>query len=119
MVKWSKKHIKKEQIVGEVEEPYAVFEKLLTNFIAKPVREHMFHPTRKWRIDFSYPDKKLAIEIEGGVWSNGGHTRGKGFVEDIEKYNSMTSLGWKLLRFTPQDLRKTETINIIKKCYHL
>jgi len=117
MAKWTRNSIKKKMVVGEIEESYSLFERLLTQEISKPVREFIFHPVRKWRIDFSYPDIKLAIEVEGGVWDNGGHTRGSGFVGDMEKYNSMAELGWRLLRYTPQDLTKSTTIDQIKSCH--
>ena len=32
----------------------------------EPVREYIFHPKRKWRFDFYFPERKLAVEIEGG-----------------------------------------------------
>ena len=41
-----------------------------------PEREVRFHKTRRWRFDFAYPEKLLAIEIHGGVWSKGRHGRG-------------------------------------------
>lgn len=31
------------------------------------VREHRFHPTRRWRFDFAWPDEKVALEVEGGT----------------------------------------------------
>lgn len=66
-----------------------------------PEREVKFHPTRKWRLDYAWPDVRLAVEIEGGVYTNGRHTRGHGFVKDMEKYNALTELGWRLLRYEP------------------
>jgi len=48
----------------------------------------------------------LAIEIEGGIWSRGRHTRGKGYHQDCEKYNEATILGWRILRFTPGELKR-------------
>ena len=69
-----------------------------------PVAEYRFHPTRRWRFDYAYPDALLAIEIEGGAWVRGRHTRGKGFVADLEKYNAATLLGWRLLRYTPGNI---------------
>lgn len=62
--------------------------------------EYRFHPVRRWRFDFAYPQHLLAIEVEGGVWMGGRHTRGRGFELDAEKYNSATIMGWKVLRFT-------------------
>ena len=61
------------------------------------VEEFMFHPTRKWRADFAHLESKLLIEIEGGAYG-GRHTRGKGFVEDLDKYASAWLHGYTVLR---------------------
>jgi very-short-patch-repair endonuclease len=66
------------------------------------IAEHKFHPERKWRFDFAAPKPMVAIEIEGGVWTRGRHSRGAGMVADMRKYNTATALGWKLIRVTPQ-----------------
>ena len=66
-----------------------------------PVSEHKFHATRRWRFDYAWPEKYLAVEIEGGTWVGGRHTRGVGYEKDCEKYNTAVSLGWRVLRFTP------------------
>lgn len=42
----------------------------------------------------------LAVELEGGTWANGRHTRGSGYAEDCDKYNQAALLGWRVLRFT-------------------
>lgn len=83
--------------------------------IEPPEAEYRFHETRKWRFDFAFPRHKVAVEIEGGVWTKGRHTRGSGFVKDMEKYNEATRLGWRILRFTPSDLGKTSTFETIKQ----
>lgn len=83
-----------------------------------PVKEHQFHPIRKWRFDWSWPQHKLALEVEGGVWTQGRHTRPKGFIGDMEKYNSAASMGWRILRVTPKDLLTITTIELIKKSIH-
>lgn len=67
--------------------------------IPAPEREYKFHPKRRWRFDFAWPDYRIAAEIEGGVWSGGRHTRGSGFSKDCEKYNNAVLLGWRVLRF--------------------
>ena len=95
---------------------YELFRRTLQSFTGcKVVSEHKFHETRKWRLDFAIIDLKIGIEIEGGVWSGGAHTRGKGFIEDMEKYNAAGTLGWVILRFTPQDLNKIATFETVKK----
>ena len=89
---------------------------LLTNFTGtKFVKEYKFHPTRKWRFDYANLEKKIAIEVEGGIWTKGRHTRGKGYIGDMEKYNNAVLLGWKVLRFTPEQMKHTETYNMINQ----
>lgn len=63
-----------------------------------PEREVRFHPTRRWKFDFAWPELKIAVEVEGGVWSSGRHTRGAGFIADCEKYNEAARLGWRVFR---------------------
>jgi len=70
-----------------------------------PVAEHRFHPVRKWRFDFAWPDRKVALEVEGGVFVQGRHSRGAGIRADIEKYNTATLLGWRVLRYLPEQLQ--------------
>jgi very-short-patch-repair endonuclease len=79
------------------------------------VKEHLFHPVRKWRFDFAIIDLKIAVEVEGGVFSNGRHTRGSGFIEDCNKYNQATSLGWRLIRVMPSTLMSENTLELIRK----
>jgi very-short-patch-repair endonuclease len=71
---------------------------------------------RKWRFDFAIPEAMLAIEIEGGLWITGRHNRASGFVKDMEKYNTAATLGWRVLKFTPQEIQKDSTYQTIKKC---
>ena len=61
--------------------------------LPEPVAEYRFHATRRWRFDFAYPDLKLAVEIEGGIWRRGRHNRASGFVRDAEKYNEAAIAG--------------------------
>jgi very-short-patch-repair endonuclease len=61
------------------------------------IKEYKFHPTRRWRVDF-WHTSGVAIEIEGGIWTGGRHTRGKGFINDLEKYNALAERGVLLFR---------------------
>ena len=67
-----------------------------------PEREYRFKPPRRYRADFAFPERKLLVEIEGGVYSNGRHVRGKGYSQDCEKYNLAVIDGWDVLRFTSE-----------------
>jgi very-short-patch-repair endonuclease len=81
----------------------------------KLVKEYKFHPKRRWKFDYACPERKIAIEVEGGVWNNGRHTRGKGFIGDIEKYNNASVMGWTLIRVTPDTLLTNETIEFVRQ----
>jgi len=85
------------------------------NKLPEPVREYRFAPDRRWRFDFSWPERKLAVEVEGGVWSGGRHTRGSGYVKDLEKYNRAAVLGWCVLRFDTGAVRDGTAIAAIRE----
>lgn len=79
-------------------------------------REHRFHETRRWRFDFAF-DTKLAVEVEGGVFIGGYHTRGAGFRADCEKYNAAAELGWTVLRYTDREIRNKEAVAQIVRLF--
>ena len=79
-----------------------------------PVAEFRFHPVRRWRLDYAWPDGFVALEVEGGVWSRGRHTRPTGFLKDMEKYNTATALGWAIIRCTPQTILADETLSWLR-----
>jgi hypothetical protein len=73
--------------------------------LPEPVPEYRFHPGRRWRFDYAWPLVKLALEIDGGVWTQGRHTRGAGAIEDQAKLSEAAILGWRVLYAVPDDLR--------------
>ncbi len=81
--------------------------------LPEPVKEYRFCE-RRWRFDFAWPDRKLAVEVEGGVWTSGRHVRGKGYLGDMTKYNRASALGWTMLRFTPDQVRSGVALNEIR-----
>lgn len=76
------------------------------NGLTEPEQEYRFDPARKWRFDFAYPKNKVAIEIEGGIWTRGAHSRGAHFNSDSEKYNRAVILGWRILRYTTNTIER-------------
>lgn len=78
------------------------------------VKEHQFHPNRKWRFDYAFLDNKIALEVEGGVYTSGRHIRPVGFLNDMEKYNAAAMMGWRVLRCTPKTLLTMPTITMIR-----
>ena len=81
-----------------------------------PTPEYRFAPPRRWRNDYAWPDHKLALEVEGGVFTRGRHSRGAGMVKDMEKYNELARLGWRLIRVTPSQLHDLATLALLTDC---
>lgn len=69
-----------------------------------PEPEFRFDPQRRWRFDWAWLPHQVALEIEGGVFTRGRHTRGTGFLRDMEKYNRAVQLGWSVFRCTPSTI---------------
>lgn len=74
--------------------------------LPEPTPEHRFHPVRKWRADYAFlfTTPRVLVEIDGGAWTQGRHTRGAGFIEDQRKLNAAALLGFAVLRYTPDRL---------------
>lgn len=87
---------------------------MLASGLPKPTPEYRFDSVRRWRFDFSWPDHRVALEVEGGIWNGGRHTRGAGFLRDMEKYNAATLQGWRIYRTTPDALLSRETMTMIR-----
>jgi very-short-patch-repair endonuclease len=68
-------------------------------------QEYKFHPKRKWRADFHIVGNNILVEVEGGVWSGGRHTRGNGYIGDMEKYNAAVVMGYQVLRFSTEQVK--------------
>lgn len=104
---------------------YPMFFRLINDNpgIPDPVEEFKFHPKRKWEIDISWPEHKLALEIEGGIYMKDENGNAKGhraiarFLSDMEKYNNLSLLGWSLLRFTTKEMVSCESYDIVREWF--
>jgi very-short-patch-repair endonuclease len=102
--------------------PPSTLEILMANHIRavglpEPVTEFRFHPVRKWRFDFAWPEKMLAIEVNGGTWNAGRHARGKGLSNDAEKGAVAQIMGWMVLSVTSDMVRSGEAIKYVLEAY--
>lgn len=77
--------------------------------------EHLFHSTRKWRFDLALPDHQIALEIEGGIWTQGRHVRGSGYENDMEKYNAAQEIGWRVARATWPHVISGEALQLLRR----
>jgi hypothetical protein len=56
----------------------------------------------------------VAVEVQGGIWTQGRHSRGKGMLADMDKLNNAQILGWKVLYVTPKQLMTSYTIDMLQ-----
>ena len=120
-----KKMVKATRPKGRSKRPKVKGEKVPNEFEAKLARElktlkiefeqeFEFHPKRKWRADFHLVGKKILVEVEGAIWSGGRHTRGKGYLGDMEKYNAATMMGFQVIRFSTDQVKSGHAIQQIE-----
>lgn len=76
--------------------------------------EYRFAPPRLWKFDLAYPDRKLAIEIEGGTWVRGRHITPSGYARDCEKYSIAALLGWTVVRVTSDMVHNKKAIKLVQ-----
>lgn len=80
-----------------------------------PVREYKFGATRGWAFDCAWPDRMIALEVDGATWANGRHTRGSGWLKDQEKLNEAAILGWRVLHVTPEQVNDWSAFGLVER----
>jgi very-short-patch-repair endonuclease len=82
-------------------------------------REYRPIPTRRYRIDFAWPKEKIGVELDGGTWKNGRHSRGKGYDADCEKLALLQLDGWTIFKATETHLKNGMAIEWTKQALGL
>jgi very-short-patch-repair endonuclease len=82
-----------------------------------PKREFRFIPGRMYRADFAWPNEKLLVEAEGGLFSKGKgwHLSIGGYLDDCRKYNLAALFGYRVLRYTAKEINSGAAIDQIKQ----
>lgn len=88
----------------------AMLQQIRGTGIPLPVQEHQFMSTRRWRLDLAWLTDRVAMELHGGIWTQGGHTRGGGFQSNREKMNEAQLLGWTVLEVTPAHIKSGQAL---------
>jgi hypothetical protein len=98
-----------------------VFNAICASWNLPPATPEYQFCERKWAFDFAWrtaPDGRplfVALEIDGGAWSGGRHTRGKGFINDLEKLNAAVVMGWRVIRSTPRQVKSGEIFPVLQE----
>lgn len=81
--------------------------------LPEPVRQHpILNPktNRHWKLDFAWPEEKLAVEIQGGSFVRGGHNTAQGQHSDYERHNALVRMGWRILYFNTIACKHMESV---------
>jgi hypothetical protein len=96
-------------------------------------REYAFAaPRRRWRADFAilevvgwngptkvWRPKRLLVEIDGGGFIGGRHSRGQGVANDAEKQSAAAILGYRVIRATPAQVADGSCLSWIQQALGL
>lgn len=69
---------------------------------------------RDWRFDLAWPAQLLAVEVDGGGFVNGGHSRGAHMESDCAKISTAVSMGWRVMRVTPRQVKNGEALRWVE-----
>lgn len=69
--------------------------------LPQPAWEWGFAHPRRYRFDYCWPESRVAIEIIGGLFVQGAHSRGAHQLSDMEKANLAAERGWMMLYTVP------------------
>jgi len=80
-----------------------------------PEREGRLIPGRRFRCDLYWPANRLVVEVDGGTFVQGRHSRGAGQAADAEKGNLLVLLGWRVLHVTTPHVRTGQAARWIEQ----
>lgn len=86
--------------------------------LPEPTRQYLWaRPERMYRSDFAYPNDRVLLEVQGGIWAAnpGRHNRGAGYEQDCERSNLAALLGWRLLAFTERLIKDGTAVETIRR----
>jgi very-short-patch-repair endonuclease len=85
--------------------------------LPEPEREAQLVPGRKFKVDFYWPAHHLVVEVEGGIYggAGGAHSRPANIIRDIEKYNALALLGYKVLRVHSEMVRDGRALTLVER----
>jgi hypothetical protein len=83
--------------------------------------QYRFASPRRWRFDRAWPERKISLELEGGVYRKGGgwHQSIQRYTADAEKYSTAAVMGWVVVRCTGAQVRDGTMVRLLKQAFGL
>lgn len=70
---------------------------------------------RLWRFDLAWPAQRVGLEVQGGLYIRGKHSRPTGQRKDAEKQSHAAILGWRVLVVTDRQITSGEALTWIER----
>jgi very-short-patch-repair endonuclease len=95
---------------------YLRIETLAPHLLTGLEREYHFAEAigRRFRFDLAWTDKRLAVEVDGKVYTAGASGGRHLTAGDYEKLNAAVELGWRVLRYLSEQV-KNDPMSIIEQ----
>ena len=92
--------------------------------LPKPEQQYRFAGElgREWRADFAWPEHRLLLEVNGGLWqrsqkpggyTGGGHSHPMHIARDWTKHNDASLLRWFVLQVTTDQVRSGAALTLL------
>ena len=83
--------------------------------LPEPIREYQAIKGRKFRFDFAWLEQRLLVEVNGGTYTQGAHSTGRGIARDYEKANLAVLQGWRVLSFDGKSVKDGTAVEVIRQ----
>lgn len=91
----------------------ALYTRLERHGLPPGVGQYRFVPGRLYRFDRAWAAQLVAVEIQGGLWVNGAHSRGSGVERDCVKLSIAAALGWRVLPISKAMIESGQAVELI------
>ena len=83
--------------------------------IPLPVQQLRFAAGRDYRADFAWPDHRLLVEVDGGLWIGGKHAIALHETRRQRRRIYAQALGWSIVEVGPPDVRSGAACDLIER----
>jgi len=113
--------------MSETTLPFAAF--CVAAGLPAPLAEYRFARPRRFAFDWAWPDRGIALEVEGAVFGRGpkcpacgrrrvgGHSSIERIKTDMEKYNLAALRGWRVLRCTAEEFNRGDAVALVRRAF--
>lgn len=101
-------------------DPHAFIALCVSAGLPPPIPEFRFASPRRWRFDWAFIvphlwTGKIALEIQGAIFTQGRHVRGAELLKEYKKLNAAACLGWRVLFITPDQFERGDAIGLVRR----